>query len=204
MQCDIELASQRHHTGTVVALLFAVALAASACSSDDSSTAAEATTAPETTTTAAAPTLEEQITADFQGVQLDAIGGTPEPVSTTMWFQDGTSAVEGLWRSDGDWCLLNLYEWSVIDATSPTEFTVQYDRAQAFPECAATISDDQLVLRVDGTRQESGRTVYDATYLYPDDLEIKTKRTVCSATWADPDRCGIATPGLDVPNPPAG
>ncbi len=166
------------------------------------------TEAPTTTvapTTTAPPTLKEQIAASFQGVQLDVIGGAPAPGATTMFFQVGEWAAMGLWRTADSWCVSDAYDWTVTGATSPTDFTVDYVQSAVFPECPdAGDFDKEFTFHVTGVREESGRTLYDGTYTHPGGIEFPAVRTVCSATWDDPDRCGIETPGLEVPAPPAG
>lgn len=191
----------------LVALVIAVATVMSGCSDEPSSSAATnapTTTSTEATSTTEAPTLEDQITADFQGVQLDMIEGTPEPGLTTIFFQEGSWAAMATWKSEDEWCLAGVFDWTVTDATSPTEFTVQYDRTEAFPECLAAPTDERFALEVAGMHQTAGRPVYDATFVYPGDVERSTVRTVCGTTWDHEDRCGVDTFDLEVPTPPAG
>jgi hypothetical protein len=193
---------------SLIALLLSVAVAGSGCSSDAASSSAttkttDATTTTEPTTTTEAPTLEERIAADFQGVQLDVVGDGPAPGGTSMFFQDGSWAAAAAWKSQDEWCLAGLFDWTVTDAKSPTDFTIQYERTKAFPECVDIPADQQFALHVTGTNEQGGRTVYDAKYAYPDAKGFAATRTVCSTTWDDPDRCGLDTPGLEVPAPPA-
>jgi hypothetical protein len=122
-----------------------------------------------------------------------------------MFFQVGDWAAMGLWRTADAWCVSDVYDWTVTDATSPTDFTVNYVRSAVFPECPdAGDFDKQFAFHVTGVREEGGRTIYDGTYTHPGDIQFPSVRTVCSATWDDPDRCGVDTPGLVVPVPPAG
>jgi hypothetical protein len=187
---------------SLIALLLSVAVAGSGCSSDPASSSATTKTT-EVTTTTEVPTLEEQIAADFQGVQLDVVGDSPAPGGTSMFFQDGRWAAAAAWKSQNKWCLAGLYDWTVTDAKSPTDFTIRYERTKAFPECVDIPADQQFALHVTGTNEQDGRTVYDAMYTYPGAKGFAATRTVCSTTWDDPDRCGLDTPGLEVPAPPA-
>jgi hypothetical protein len=189
------------------AVIVAVATVGAACSSDDTDGSAApdepATSSPAPATTGAV-TLTEQITADFQGVQLDVIGDTAQPGSTTMFFQEGTQAAVGTWKSADEWCHAEDFDWSVTDATSPDDFTVRYVRTDAHPECLAPAGDERFTLHITGRSDVDGRTVYDGTYRYPNGATFPTTRTVCGATVDDPDRCGVDTPGLGVPTVEAG
>jgi hypothetical protein len=121
-----------------------------------------------------------------------------------MFFQVGDWAAMGNWLTADRWCVSDVYDWTITDATSPTDFTVAYVRSKVFPECADQDFNQQFALHVTGVREEGGRTVYDGTYEFPGGTEFRTIRTVCSRTWNDADRCGIDTLGLVVPAPPAG
>jgi hypothetical protein len=98
-----------------------------------------------------------------------------------------------------------VYDWTVTDATSSTDFTVNYVRSAVFPDCPDLGDfDKEFTFHVTGVREEGGRTIYDGTYAHPGGIEFPSVRTVCSTTWDDPDRCGVDTLGLEVPTPPAG
>ena len=192
-------------TALTLALVAVVALAASACSSDETAAAAEPTTTSEAT-------LQEQATAAFQGVQLDLIDHTAEPGFTTMFFQDGSWAAMGTWLSKDVWCLAGMYRWTVTEATSPTDFTVSYERTTAFPDCVDSAGvdsagvdsagDESFDYHVTGVHRTAGRTVFEGDYVYPNGGGFSATRTVCGTTWDHPDRCGVATPGLVVPSAP--
>lgn len=189
-------------TLTVVATL---ALGAAACSSNEPGLPA-ASAEPEAghaQATFAAVSLEEMVTAAFEGVQLDIIDHTAEPGFTTMFFQDGSWAAMGTWLTEDQWCLAGVYDWTVTDATSPTDFTVSYERAEAFPDCVESAGDQSFDFHVTGVHTSGGRTVFEGDYVYPNGGGFAATRTVCGTTWDHPDRCGVATPGLDVPTPPA-
>jgi hypothetical protein len=121
-----------------------------------------------------------------------------------MFFQVGNWAAMGNWLTADRWCVSDVYDWTITDATSPTDFTVAYVRSKVFPECADQDFNQQFALHVTGVREEGGRTVYAGTYEFSGGTEFPAVRTVCSLTWDDPDRCGIDTLGLVVPAPPAG
>lgn len=191
---------------STLALVAALALGGAACSSSESGTPAAAAEAAPTTTapsTTAPLTSVELATAAFQGVQLDIIDHTPEPGFTTMFFQDGSWAAMGTWLTEDAWCLAGLYDWTVTEATSPTDFTVSYERTEAFPDCIESAGDESFEFHVRGVHTSGGRTVFEGDYVYPTGGGFPATRTVCGTTWDHPDRCGVATPGLDVPTPPA-
>lgn len=194
----------RRLTALSLALVAVVALSASACSSDDTAAAEEPapTSAVDATATTEPASLEEQVTAAFEGVQLDIIDHTAEPGFTTMFFQDGSWAAMGTWLTADHWCLAGLYDWSVTDATSPTDFTVSYERTEAFPDCVESAGDQSFAFHVTGVHGSAGRTVFEGDYVYPDGGGFPATRTVCGTTWDHPDRCGVATPGLDLATPP--
>lgn len=200
-----------HHTPRTIALIvtltLALALGASACSASDpgvaAAAAAPAAPAADVTATAGDVPLVQQITADFQGVQLDLVDGVADPGFTSMVFQEGSWAAMGTWKTEDEWCLAGVYDWAVTEATSSTEFTVTYARTQAFPECADAPADAVFSYVVTGAHRTGGRTVYEGSYVYPSGGGFDATRTVCGTTWDHPDRCGVATPGFAVPAPPA-
>jgi hypothetical protein len=147
--------------------------------------------------------MEARISADFQGIQLDVIGGVSAPGATTMFFQVDKWAAMANWVTADTWCVSDVYDWTITDATSPTEFTIEYVRSEVFPDCADQDYNQQFALHITGGREEDGRMIYDGTYEFPGGTEFQAVRTVCSLTWDDPDRCGVDTPGLEVPAPPA-
>ena len=143
------------------------------------------------------PSLKEQARRNWEGIQLDVIGPKPAPGATTLFFQHGDQAVEAVWKTSTSWCLLNLYTWTVTSATSPTRFTVEYNRTRAYPACISTPGDTRLTVDVAGSHKENGRTVYDIAYVSP--ANFAATRTVCSAAWNGSDRCGYKTPGFTMP-----
>lgn len=57
------------------------------------------------TATTQPPTLEAQIAADFQGVQLDVTGNGPGPNGTMMFFQVGDWAAKRNRLATDQWCV---------------------------------------------------------------------------------------------------
>jgi hypothetical protein len=151
-------------------------------------------------TTSTAPSLKEQARRSWEGIQLDVIGPKTVPLATTMFFQHGNWAAVAMWKTQNSWCLLNTYTWTVTSATSPTDFTVEYDQIHDYPACASLPADSKMTINVTGSRQQNNRTVYDIKYVSP--AYGRATRTVCSAASTSTERCGYTTTGFTLPAPP--
>lgn len=168
-------------------------------------TAAEptATTAPVTTPTTQLLTLEERIVANMQGAQSeyqDAFGDSGPGI---VFFHRGTWASEAFeWPLGSGFCERATFTWSVVDATSESEFTIVYDELTEDPDCVA-LEGTRFTAIFSGPQEVDGRTVYDLAYADEQGNQLFTgTRTVCSDQWNDPEPCGLTLAGFEMSTPP--
>lgn len=203
-----------------VAMVLAVALSVAACSDDSASIAEDepstsatttsttaipsSTSTTSTTATTEPPTLEERIVANMQGAQSefqDAFGDSGPGI---VFFHRGNWASEA-WEwpfGSGNYCERATLTWSVVDATSESEFTIVYDELTEDPDCIA-LSSTGLTAVLSGPQEVDGRTVYDVALTHePGDQTITGTRTVCSDRWDDPEPCGLTLTGFEMSTPP--
>jgi hypothetical protein len=93
-------------------------------------------------------------------------------------------------------------DWPVVEAMSESEFTIQYDELTEDPDCIATPATG-LTAVFSGSEQVNGRTVNDFAYTEGlGEIPVIGMRMVCGEVWNDPEPCGLALPGFEMPTPP--
>ena len=123
-----------------------------------------------------------------------------------MFFHHGNWSVEAIeWPfGSGDYCEHATYTWSVLGASSESDFTLRYDELTEDPDCIALPS-TRLTAVFSGSEEVNGRTVYDFAYTEGlGEIPVTGTRTVCSAEWDDSEPCGLSLPGFETPSPPDG